>query len=331
MSQQHGADQHGYDPRSEPHTQVLPGQRDVPPPPADHTQVMSPAASDHTQVMSPAASDRTQVLPPHQQAPAPEATQVLPASAPERTQALPSRGTDAPFGGQTPPPAPRQDPWGAAQPYPQAQAPAPAPVHGARPGGDGYGQGGYGQGGHQPAPTPPREPARRGTEPTAVAALLFGLLGIVVPLVGILAIILGSIGRDRTRRRGTSGRGMATTGVVLGTIQLILTTLLVVGGLLFWNAYGDQIEAALDSASELAGTDISVPELLLGGITGDFSLDDLQELGGLVGNAGELQELGGQCQAGDAAACEDLLQNVPEDLIPENLPENLQDYLPSGS
>lgn len=329
MSQQHGADQHGYDPQSVQHTQVLPEQRDVPPPPPDGTQVLPP---DGTQVLPPQRSapeqpapDATQVLSSRPAQPEPGATQVLPSSAtPERRQALPSRAPAASFAGQTPPPAPRPTSQPAAQPFPQEQPSPQAPAHDARPGG---------QGGYQPAPAPApaRQPARRGTEPTAVAALLIGLLGIVVPLIGILAIILGSIGRDRTRRRGTDGRGMATTGVVLGTVQLIFTTLLVVGGLLFWNAYGDQIEAALDQANELTSADLSVPDLLLGGITGDYSFDDLRELGGALGNTDELRELGGQCRSGDSAACENLLENVPDGLVPENLPENLEDYLPSGS
>jgi hypothetical protein len=209
----------------------------------------------------------------------------------------------------TPPRQPSAQPWGA------APSQAARPAHGG------------------PVGPPPQRPtpaaARRGTEPTAVAALLTGLVGFVVPLLGILAIVLGGVGLDRTRRRGTGGRGMAATGVTLGSIQVVLTAVVVIGGLIFWNAYGDDIQQGLEEAEQLTQTDLSVPDLLLGGLTGDLSFGDLQELAGTLGDAGELQDLGGQCQAGDPSACEDLLGNLP-DGIRDQLPEDLQGYLPSG-
>lgn len=176
-----------------------------------------------------------------------------------------------------------------------------------------------------PAPRPPAPqhqappPAPRGTEPVAVAALVAGVLGFVVPLVGLLAIVLGGIGVDRTRRRGTGGRGMARTGIVLGSIQVVLTALLVVAGLLFWNAYGDDIERGLEQAGDLTQQELSLPDLVLGGLTGDYSFEDLRDLAGAAGQMDELRELADQCQAGDPASCDELLENVPQDLVPEEL------------
>lgn len=189
-----------------------------------------------------------------------------------------------------------------------------------------------GQQGRQEGGRPGGQPyggsaGRRGTEPTAVAALITGLFGFVVPLLGILAIILGSIGLDRTRRRGSGGRGMAATGVTLGTIQVVFTAIIVIAGILFWNAYGDDIENGLEQAEQLTQTDLSLPDLLLGGLTGDVSLGDLQELAGTVGQADELRDLADQCQGGDGASCDDLLSSVPEDL----LPDDVRDRLPSGN
>ena len=190
------------------------------------------------------------------------------------------------------------------------------PPHHARP-----------QGVQPPHPGPassPSSPRRGGTEPTAVGALVTGLLGFVVPLLGLVAIVLGGIGLDRTKRRGTGGRGMAATGVTLGSIQVVVTAVAVVGGLLFWNAYGDDIEQELAQAEQLTQTDLSLPGLALDAVTGGVSIDELRELAGGMGSSGELRDLADQCQGGDTAACDSLLDQVPDGL----LPEGAEDYLP---
>ncbi|WP_278235845.1 DUF4190 domain-containing protein [Isoptericola sp. AK164] len=272
-------------------TQVLPGGG-VPP-----TRPL--AGRPHRESVMPA--DRGYGAAPwaHRSAPAERSAPAAgPPSGPTAPRSAAPAGA-APAGPSSPAPAQHPAPWpGTAAPQrgpaaPQRPAP-PAPAQRAQTGGTG---------------------GRRGTEPTAVASLVTGLLGIVVPLVGVLAIVLGGIGLDRTRRRGTNGRGMARTGLTLGSLQVLFTTLLVVGGLMFWNAYGEDIEAGLAQVDAIAEGQMSVPDVVLGGLTGDYSFDDLQELGGLVGDADELQELGGQCRAGEAAACEDLLDRVPDDLL----------------
>ncbi|WP_159797153.1 DUF4190 domain-containing protein [Puerhibacterium puerhi] len=166
-------------------------------------------------------------------------------------------------------------------------------------------------------------PARRRTEPTAVGSLLTGLLGIVVPLVGVLAIVLGGIGLDRTRRRGTQGRGMAATGITLGSIQVVVTALVVVAGVWLWSTVGDDVERGLAQVNELAQTDYSVPDLLLAPLTDGVSLGEVAEW---LGTAAQVQELGGlgeQCQAGDLAACQDVVDRLPADLVPEQLRQGL--------
>jgi hypothetical protein len=164
---------------------------------------------------------------------------------------------------------------------------------------------------------PAARPAPRGgTEPTAVAALVAALVGIVVPLVGILAIVLGGIGAERARRRGTGGRGIARTATVLGSIQVVVTTLAVVGGLLLWNAVADDLRRGLDQLDGVAVPEFSLPELALDGITGDLSLDDVTDILGTVGQAGELGDLADQCQSGDLGACDSLVGQIPENLLP---------------
>lgn len=220
-------------------------------------------------------------------------TQVLPASEAGGTQAIPAGA-------------------GRAEPVPYPAA-TPAPEQWQRPAGDVA----------RPRPGYAAGPERPGVEPTAVGSLVAGLAGIVVPLVGILAIILGGIGLDRTRRRGTGGRGLATTGMTLGSVQVVLTTALVIGAWALWNQYGDDVERGLEQANQLAEADFSVPELLLGGLTDGVSLGDLQELAGTVGDVDELRGLAELCGSGDAAACQDVLDRVPDGFLPEELSATL--------
>lgn len=166
-------------------------------------------------------------------------------------------------------------------------------------------------------------PALRRTEPTAVGALLTGLLGILVPLVGVVAIVLGGIGLDRTRRRGTRGRGMAATGLTLGSLQVVLTAVVVVAGIALWNAVGDDVERGLAQANELAQTDYSLTDVLLAPLADGVSLGEISDW---LGTAAQVQELGGlgeQCRSGDLAACQDVVDGLPEGLVPEQLRQSL--------
>lgn len=342
----------GYDAPDAPHTQVIPPRQDgtsaLPATQAlggydDGTQVLpARGASGHDEgtTVLPSAQefggyvDGTAVLPRAQAGSGyADGTQVLPnAAPPRRTSSRPVGSLSAPTATPAPhapasrtaapqPAAPAQQPapQAAPQPSPQRAAAlspwgaAPAPGHGG-PSGPG-----------RAAP----EPASRGTEPTAVAALITGILGFVVPLLGVLAIILGGIGLDRARRRRSGGRGMAKTGIAFGSIQVVFTALVVIAGLWLWNTYGDDIQQALDEAEQLTQTDLSVPDLLLGGLTGDLSFGDLQDLAGTLGDADQLQELGGQCQAGDPVSCEDLLDRLP-DGIRDQLPEDLTSRIPGS-
>jgi len=65
----------------------------------------------------------------------------------------------------------------------------------------------------------------------AVIALVCGILICLGPLTGITAIVMGFIGRGKSRERPDSvgGLGMATAGIVLGFVNLLLSF---VGGLI---------------------------------------------------------------------------------------------------
>jgi hypothetical protein len=88
-----------------------------------------------------------------------------------------------------------------------------------------------------PAPEPPRPYSR-----VAVTAALNGALGLVVVPFGcaLAAIGFGLWGRRRTERRPElRGHGLATAGIVLGVVGLVLATVgLASGGKLDWTTVG---------------------------------------------------------------------------------------------
>jgi Domain of unknown function (DUF4190) len=104
-------------------------------------------------------------------------------------------------------------------------APPPPPQPPQPPGPPGYG------GQFPPAPPPPPPgwgspqpgpPPGRKTDGFAIASLVLGIVG-----GSILAIVFGFVARSRIKRTGAGGRGMATAGIILGFIWL-----LVCGGLI---------------------------------------------------------------------------------------------------
>ena len=69
----------------------------------------------------------------------------------------------------------------------------------------------------------------------AVASLVLGIAGIFVfPVIpSILAVIFGSKARDEIRASSAvGGDGLATAGIVLGWVGIVLTALVLVIGLL---------------------------------------------------------------------------------------------------
>lgn len=76
---------------------------------------------------------------------------------------------------------------------------------------------------------------RPGTDAVAVLSLVAGLAGLVLvfaPVIGlaapVAALVLGLVARARIRTSDRPGRGLATSGVVLGGIGLVLSLLVTV-------------------------------------------------------------------------------------------------------
>jgi hypothetical protein len=116
---------------------------------------------------------------------------------------------------------------------PPYAAQATHPGHPDFPGQPGpYGQPGqYGQAGQYGQPdqsglpfAPAAPPARNGL---AIAALCCGIAGFI-PVVGVVAIVLGVIALHQLRGGFQRGRGMAITGVVLGALSTLAWTAFIV-------------------------------------------------------------------------------------------------------
>ena len=88
--------------------------------------------------------------------------------------------------------------------------------------------------GNQEYYPPPPPPAQ--TNGKSVAALVLGILAIVVPyigfLFGIIAIILSSISLKEIRIRQEQGRGLAIAGLVCGIVGTIIYAILILAFIL---------------------------------------------------------------------------------------------------
>ncbi len=74
----------------------------------------------------------------------------------------------------------------------------------------------------------------RVTSNLAVAALIVGIVGLLIPPIGLVALILGIVAVNQIDRSdgAMGGRGMATTGAIMGGIATFLTVAALVVGIM---------------------------------------------------------------------------------------------------
>ena len=126
-----------------------------------------------------------------------------------------------------PPPSSEPPAWPGSQPG------HAAPPYGSQPGfPPPYGQQQFGM---PPAPAGNRNGL-------GTAALVLGILSLVTwflfigGVFGIIAVVLGALGRGRAKRREASNGGMALAGIITGAVGVLLTVLVVVGVAALWNS-----------------------------------------------------------------------------------------------
>lgn len=153
---------------------------------------------------------------------------------------------------------------------------------------------------YAPAQMPGTRPARNGL---GISALVLGVIGAVSGLIpfffwlagilGVIALILGLVGRGRAKRGEATNKGMATFGAVLGLISLILA---VVGVVITFKAVDDAVNDLNKAASDTTASAKPKPG-------GDGSAKD----GGSdkKGGADKKKDTGKALEAGDSAVYDD--------------------------
>lgn len=162
-----------------------------------------------------------------------------------------------PFGPPSDPSRP-SSPWGTP---PGGDTPAADPGGQQGFGGQGFGpppgQQGFGQPPGQPAwGSPSGGPKRNGL---GVAALVVGVLALLGTftvvggiVLGIVAIVLGVLGRGRAKRGEADNGGIAFAGIVLGALALVVSAIFVAVGVAFFSS--DTGRGLIDCVNE-AGQD----------------------------------------------------------------------------
>ncbi len=109
------------------------------------------------------------------------------------------------------------------------------------------------------------DPSGYGRPPVAkrnglgVAALVLGILAVVTSItvvggivLGLIAVVLGAVGRGRVRRREADNGGMALTGIILGVVGILISAGIIALGVSIFNSdSGQKYQDCLDGA----GTD----------------------------------------------------------------------------
>jgi hypothetical protein len=71
-----------------------------------------------------------------------------------------------------------------------------------------------------------QQPVGQPANGMAIASLVLGIIGVLIPFLGVLALIFGGVGMSKANQ-GASGKGMAIAGLVLGIIGTLITIYLI--------------------------------------------------------------------------------------------------------
>ena len=114
-----------------------------------------------------------------------------------------------------------------------------------------------------PAGAPPmgyQTPGANKPQRLAIGALICGILSLVlfcfwfvsIPL-GIVAVILGIIGKGKAQRGEAGGEGLAKTGMILGIVGLVLSAILTIAafaGMSFLGSKAEQMQKELERKAQ---------------------------------------------------------------------------------
>jgi hypothetical protein len=101
----------------------------------------------------------------------------------------------------------------------------------------------------------------RGTDGVAVAAMIVGILALLVSWIpilgaigGIVALVLGLVGRSRIKKSGAGGNGMAVTGIATGAVAIVINIAIIAffvfAGDGFFEEFGSYVECVEETGDE---------------------------------------------------------------------------------
>jgi hypothetical protein len=142
------------------------------------------------------------------------------------------------------------------------------------------------QGYPPPGQVAPAQQQRR-TSGAAVASLVFGLLGCIPFVTGLLAVVCGILGISKTKDPRYSGRGLAIAGLLLGLLSIVLWGIFGSGAYALY-AYGKPArEAATQYARDLSGGSL---DAAMANSTSTITRDELQAAADAMKPWGALQD-----------------------------------------
>jgi hypothetical protein len=95
------------------------------------------------------------------------------------------------------------------------------------------------------------------TDGVAVAALIVGILAILVSWIpvlgaigGIVALVLGLVGRSRIKKRGARGNGMAVTGIATGAVAIAINIAILAFFVIAGGDFFDEVSTYVECVEE---------------------------------------------------------------------------------
>jgi hypothetical protein len=96
-----------------------------------------------------------------------------------------------------------------------------------------------------------------GTDGVAVAALIVGILALLVSWIpvlgaigGIVALVLGLVARNRIKKSGAGGNGMAVTGIVTGAVSIAINIAIIAFFVIAGGDFFDEVSTYVECVEE---------------------------------------------------------------------------------
>jgi hypothetical protein len=132
-----------------------------------------------------------------------------------------------------------------------------------------------------PPESPPGVPPKASAPGIAIAGFVLAIVGLLVPLLGLVGVVFSGIGYARARRQGQP-RGLALAGIIIGAVATVVAVVvLILTVAAFWGGQEAEQEAAVKEGVDAIQLGLE-SWMLDHGEFPDPSLVNQDELAGLV-------------------------------------------------